>query len=402
MRLPHGIAALLFGVAAAGLAGARPDPQPPRPAGDLPEARELPSPFTFADGSPVRTRADWARRRAEIKRLFEEYEYGHLPPAPRTMTVKKGERVADDVNKLDVQKLDVTLEHDGKSFTFTVTVALPRGAAGPVPVVVQSTGFGPPAGAGARFKTHTDRGYAVAEFSWNAVAADVKGAKRGGIYTLFGDGIDTGTLMGWAWGVSRVVDALARAVPEVDAARVVVTGHSRNGKGSLVAGAFDDRIALTVPSHSGTGGMPPYRFVDDYAKRNGKAETLQNIVGYAPQWFHPGFKQFIGKVDRLPVDQHLLAALVAPRALMNTEGLKDAWTNPEGAQLGNLAAARVYRFLGAADKVSFRYRDVGHIPSTADLLDYADHVFHAKPLPAEFGRRAYAEETKAFTWDVPR
>jgi endo-1,4-beta-xylanase len=396
---------LLVSVLLLAVCGAAADP-PPKPADQLPAVAELPSPFVFADGSPVRTRADWDRRRAEIKRLFEQYEYGRMPPKPAKMTVKKGDRTADDANNVVVQKLDVTLENDGKTFAFPMTVVLPKDAKGPVPVVVQSTFFGFGKGKGgnpnARYKVYGDRGYAVAEFSWNAVAADAKGAKRGGVYTLFGDGIDTGTLMGWAWGVSRVIDALAEAVPEVDAAKAVVTGHSRNGKAALVAGAFDDRIALTVPSHSGTGGVPPYRFVEEFAKKHGKTEALSNIVGSFPHWFHPDFKQFVGNVDRLPVDQHLLVAVVAPRPLMHTEGLKDIWINPEGAQASNRAAAAVYKFLGAADKLSYRYRDVGHIPSTEDLLDYADHVFRARPLPPEFGKPAYPDEVKTFGWDVPK
>jgi hypothetical protein len=401
MRFVHVIAAALLVVAACTLAGANQDKR--KPAGELPEIKELPNPFTFADGSAVRTREDWERRRVEIKELFQDYEYGHMPPKPQKMTVKKGERVTDEVNKVIVQKLEVTLEHEGKTFTMNVTVALPLGAKGTVPVLIQSTGFGKGGGAGAeRFKKYTDRGYAVAEFSWTAVAGDKKGAKTGGIYTLFGEEIDTGALMGWAWGIARVIDVVAQAVPEIDATKVFITGHSRYGKATLVAGAFDERITLTVPSHSGTGGLPPYRYVEEFAKRNGKTETLQNVANSFPHWFRPDFNQFVGKVDRLPLDQHLLAALVAPRALMNTEGTKDIWINPEGAQLSNLAARKVYRFLKAEDKISFRYRDVGHIPSTDDLLDYADHVFFGKKLPQDFGKLAYKEETKAFTWDVPK
>ena len=83
-------------------------------------------------------------------------------------------------------------------------------------------------------------------------------------------------------------------------------------------------------------------------------------------------------MERLPVDQHLLKALVAPRALLDTEGTQDAWTNPEGAQLTHLAAKKVYDFLEAGDKISIRYRPVGHIPSNDDLLDFADHVFFHK------------------------
>jgi endo-1,4-beta-xylanase len=203
--------------------------------------------------------------------------------------------------------------------------------------------------------------------------------------------------------MSRVIDALEEAVPEVDTTKVFITGHSRNGKAVLVAGAFDERIALTIPSHSGAVGLSPYRFIDEFAKRNGKAETLQNAVGYAPWWFRPDFKQFVGNVDRLPVDQHLLVALCAPRALMNTEGLKqEAWINPEGAQMSNLAGKKVYEFLNAGDKVSFRYRDVGHTPSPPDVLDYADYIFKGKALPAEFGKAAYPIKTDGYKWDVPK
>ena len=182
----------------------------------------------------------------------------------------------------------------------------------------------------------------------------------------------------------------------IDAKNVVVTGHSRYGKAALIAGAFDERIALTVPSHSGAAGAAPYRFI------YGKSEQLHNIAGAFPHWFRPDFNQFAGKVERLPVDQHLLLALVAPRALLATEGTEDAWTNPQGSQLTHLAAQRVYDFLGAPGRISIRFRPVGHIPSNEDLLDFADHVFFAKPLPEEFGQLPYPRETGAFTWDLPR
>lgn len=403
MRTLHAVAVLMLLCTLASAGGD--NKKGPKPIKDLPEIKELPNPFLFADGSPVKTATDWDRRRLEIKSLFEDYMYGHMPPKPQKMIVKKGERVKDEENNVILQDLEVQMEHEGKKFSFTVKVALPLNAKEKVPVLVQSGPFffggKKPAGTpGKRFKQYADRGYAVAEFSWNTVAAD--NARKGGIYTLFGDQIDTGTLMGWAWGISRVIDALAEAVPEVDITRVFVTGHSRNGKATLVAGAFDERIALTVPSHSGTGGLPPYRYVEKFAERHGKTETLLNVTKAYPRWFCPKFSDFVGNVDRLPVDQHMLAALVAPRALMNTEGLKDIWINPEGAQLSNLAAKKVYAFLKAEDKISFRYRDVGHIPSTEDVLAYADHVFHNKKLPEEFGKLSYKEETKAFSWDLPK
>src|SRR5207302_2213627 len=124
---------------------------------------------------------------------------------------------------------------------------LPKDAKGPVPVVVQS-GFGRPGGgkgppSGKPFVTYTRRGYAVAELSFQELAADNKDrARTAGVYQLFGDTIDCGGLMAWAWGVHRAIDAI-ETVDGIDAKRVIVTGHSRYGKTALVAGAFDDRIA---------------------------------------------------------------------------------------------------------------------------------------------------------------
>jgi sugar lactone lactonase YvrE len=180
-----------------------------------------------------------------------------------------------------------------------------------------------------------------------------------------------------------------------DTTKIIVTGHSRYGKAALIVGALDERIALTVPSHSGCAGAAPYRFI------YGNSEQLHNISGFAPHWFRPNFRQFVDNVKRLPVDQHMLRALVAPRALLATEGTRDSWTNPEGSQLTHVAAKTVYDFLGAGDKISIKFRPVGHIPSNEDLLEFADHVFFGKPLSDEFGKLAYAKEENAHSWSTP-
>ena len=157
--------------------------------------------------------------------------------------------------------LQPTLAQDDKTLTMHVRLALPPDAKAPVPVVVQS-GFGRRGpSSGQRFSLFTRRGYAVAECSFNEVALDNKDrARTTGLYQLFGNRIDCGALMAWAWGVSRVIDAL-ETVDTIDTRKVVVTGHSRYGKAALIAGAFDERIALTVPSHSGCAGGSPYRFI---------------------------------------------------------------------------------------------------------------------------------------------
>ena len=125
MRGVHLVAVALFGAVACTLHGAAQDKR--KPAGERPEIKELPNPFTFADGSPVRTREDWERRRKEVKDLFQDYVYGHMPPKPEKMTVKKSERVTDEESKVTTQKLELLLEHEGKTLTINVTLALPAG-----------------------------------------------------------------------------------------------------------------------------------------------------------------------------------------------------------------------------------------------------------------------------------
>jgi endo-1,4-beta-xylanase len=359
-----------------------------------PATNELPNPFVFSDGSAVRTPEDWQRRRTELKSLFEECEYGHLPPKPEKMTVVRGEAQEDEVSGITRETWKLNLEHNDKTIVLNVNLTLPKQADGPVPLVVQGAFGGP--GRPNRLSVFTDHGYAVAEVNFMQIVNDNREhARESGIYELFGADLDCGALMAWAWGMHRVIDALEQD-DRIDTGKIVVTGHSRYGKAALVAGAFDERIALTVPSHSGCAGSAPFRFI------YGNSEQLQNIVGFAPHWFRPDFNRFVGKVDELPLDQHMLKALVAPRALLATEGTEDAWTNPEGSQLTNLAAAEVYRFLGAGDRLSIRFRPVGHVPSNEDLIEFADHVFFDKPLSAEFRQLAYPEAQDGFSWRAPK
>jgi endo-1,4-beta-xylanase len=302
---------------------------------------------------------------------------------------------------VDTLPLEVKLAHQGNELVLHFRVSLPASTE-KVPVVIHpSFGTLRPRRPGQNFqmpdfaKQFTDRGYAYAEFLAPEVAADNRDTARdGGIYLLYGKDIDCGGLMAWAWGFHRTIDAL-ETVDRIDIEKVVVTGHSRYGKAALVAGAFDERIAVTAPSHSGCAGTAPFRFI------YGNSEQLHNIAGAFPYWFRPDFGQFSDKVEKLPVDQHLLRALVAPRGQISTEGTEDAWSNPQGSQLTYLAAREVYRFLGAEDKVSIHFRQVGHIPNNDDVMDFANHIFFEKPLKEEFGKLAYPVEEMAYTWSAP-
>jgi hypothetical protein len=168
-------------------------------------------------------------------------------------------------------------------------------------------------------------------------------------------------MMAWAWGVSRVIDALA-ATPSanIDVQHLAVSGCSRNGKGALVVGAFDERIALTVPEESGAGGSASWRVsqaqMDAYRAKNPNprggqgVQTLASAAGEQP-WFRASFGQF-GKtsadVDRLPFDHHMLLGLVAPRALLVLDNTDMMWLGDESSFTSAVAAAEIWKALGVS------------------------------------------------------
>ncbi|HET6487687.1 MAG TPA: acetylxylan esterase, partial [Spirochaetia bacterium] len=213
-----------------------------------------------------------------------------------------------------------------------------------------------------------DRGYILAHFNRTELATDVRSkARDGGLYPFFPKR-DFGALAAWAWGFHRCVDALI-AMPEVDARRVIATGHSRGGKTALLAGATDERIALTAPNDSGCGGA------GSFLCQGPESETLADILRVFPYWFSSKLPAYLRKGRTLPFDQHLVKALVAPRALLATEALGDLWANPTGTHHTHEQAREVYRLLGAEDQIGLCYRPGGHEHALEDwnaLLDFAD------------------------------
>src|SRR6202011_6140854 len=121
-------------------------------------------------------------------------------------------------------------------------------------------------------------------------------------------------------GIQRAVDYLVQD-RDLDRERIAVVGHSRLGKTALLAAAFDERIALAIPHQAGCGGTAPSR---------GKVgESVRQINDPFPHWFNATFKDFNNHPDRLPFDQNCLVALLAPRPVLFTNGVKDTWANPE-------------------------------------------------------------------------
>jgi len=358
----------------------------------LPAINELPDPFKFADGSRVRSAQDWQRRRKEIRGLVLEYEYGRIPTdVSEVKAVETGSEQDPPINAT-VRHFNVTMGPQG-NVSVHLVLTIPPGD-GPFPVIVKGDlCWG-------RVKSDIvaeviRRGYMLAEFDRTEIAADSN--DRGvGVLPLYPE-YDWGALAAWAWGYARINDYLGTR-PDVDRTRLIVTGHSRGGKAALLAGALDERVALTVPNGSGCGGGGCFRI------QWPMTEDLHAIVTHFPYWFAPHFDQFIGHVDQLPFDQHEVKALVAPRALLTTDSLDDLWANPIGTQISFLASRQVYQFLGASEKTGLHYRHGRHDQNAEDfaaLLDFADWQLRGKAPAQSFDTLPFPHTPPAFKWSAP-
>ncbi len=276
--------------------------EPPPAPEQFPSVADLPDPFLLKDGSRVKTKEQWAQHRSELRELILACEYGRLAPAPKAVSAEETASKTDDATGVSEKTFLLSVDPDKKVQVHLVLTS-PKGA-GPFPTIIKGDlGWG-------RVKPEivadvVQHGYALAEFDRTDLAPDQKNAS-GGVRPLYPD-YDWGAIAAWAWGFHRVTDYLLTR-PEIDPKKLVYTGHSRGGKAALLAGALDERIALTAPNGSGCGGAGCYRVQPP------KTEDIAIILDHFPYWFSPAFQKFIGHVDRLPFDQHTLKALVAPRA----------------------------------------------------------------------------------------
>ncbi|MHC4104928.1 MAG: glucuronyl esterase domain-containing protein [Planctomycetota bacterium] len=362
---------------------------------ELPDIKKLPDPFLMNNGKRVKSKADWTKRRKEIKAMMLYYQYGHMPPAPKNVTAKvlSSETVYDG----GAAKKHILLSMGpGKKIKVNVGIIIPKGR-GPFPVILKNDSgiFKVPIA-----EEIVKRGYIVADYIRTDLDPDRKAAV-GPAQQAYPD-YDWATLSVWAWGGMRVIDYLL-TLDVVDKKRIAFTGHSRGGKTALLAGALDERIALVVPNGSGCGGAGCYRFEGE------KPESLEQIT--QPRrfsyWFHPRFRDFADKETKLPFDQHFLKALVAPRALISVDALGDLWANPYGTQQSHRGAKPVFDFLGAGGKLGIYYRKGGHSQSRDDwrtLVDFADKIFFGKE-PASgksFDKLPFADAPKPFSWSEPK
>ena len=316
---------------------------PEMPAIDkLPEITTLPDPFAWADGSGRSTDfKDWERHRFEIARQLQHYELGMKP------VVSKDSIEATLIN----DTLRVVVHENGETLLLTAPIKYPEGN-GPFPAII---GIGRPTGS-LPVQLFDKRRIAQITFNFTQVMSHTQ--KRGNepINRLYPDQTDMGAYCAWPWGISRLIDGLDKVGKKsrIDLSHLAVSGCSFAGKMALFAGAFDERIALTIAQEPGGGGVDAWRVSETL----GNVETLGR-TSYA--WFLESMRQFAGKnVNRLPIDHHELAALIAPRALLVLGNTDYEWLAEESNYVSCQAARMVWKAFGIEDRMGFSIQG-GHM-----------------------------------------
>ncbi len=340
---------------------------------ELPSLPFLPDPLILDEGGaniPVKTTAQWQQKRKWIETQVKHWITGTFPPAPENLKAKILSETKD--GDLTIKMVQLSFGPDSRA-KLTLELIIPPGKK-PMPVFMTQHSHRLWALIAVR------RGYIGCAYAGSDSKDDTEDYAE-----IWHPQYDFTRLMRRAWGASRAVDYLY-TLDIVDKDRIALTGHSRNGKLSLMAAAFDKRITAVIPSSGGTGAENPWRFTSEKYD----TESITEISTVFPYWIHPRIRFFVGAEHKLPVDQNLLMALVAPRGLILSSALTEGQGCPLGIEQAYFSAKKVYDFLGAEDKLAIRFRPGKHATSARDIEDYVDFFDYA------FGRTSIKPANKLY------
>jgi len=358
-------------------------------------AYTLPDVLTTADGRKITTAEEWKTvRRPEVLELFRKHVYGRVPETPTQVTFKVTNRDPKAMEgAATLKQVEVTIANGPKQLIIRVVLFIPNQPAKPVPTFLlicnrEPENIDPTRKVKSEFwpaEAAVARGYGIAAFFNGDVDPDKHDGFKDGAHGLLDTGERKpdawGTIAAWAWGASRVMDYFATD-PDVARDQVAVIGHSRGGKTALWAGAQDERFALVISNDSGCGGASPSR------RRFKERESVTRINKAFPHWFCENFKSYNEQEDKLPLDQHMLLALMAPRAVYVASADQDLWADPRGEFLSLVHAGPVYQLFGKKGLGTTEMPPIGE-PLRGDGAAY--HIREGKHNLTLFDWRCYMD-----------
>lgn len=343
----------------------------------MPSIPHLPDPLIYTKNGQqiaVTTEALWERQKLWIRSQVEEWIFGTMPPAPDNLrAIVVAARREGTTNVRDV-RLEFGPQHRA---ALRLQLIIPDGD-GPFPVFLTNHSRSLP-----WLYTAVRRGYIGCFYAAHDSVFGGGKDDSDGLIEVYPE-YDFSCIARWAWSASRAVDYLV-TLPEVEKSKISLAGHSRHGKQALLAAAFDERIGAVIQSSGNTGECNPWRYTTDMFVN----ESIEKITAEFPHWFHPRLRFFAGREDKLPVDQNMLMALVAPRGLMMFCGYAESEGNPFGYEQAYRSVRRVYRFLGHEENLWLNLREGEHPTSAADVELFIDF------LDSSFGREHHP---KSETW----